>query len=350
MASLRTIGRRRTSVLRRIKAIWNPSWFQDGRRSQGYFEGWYLKCVDAAGDHPVAVIPGIALDPDGEQSHALVQLIRSGGRTTYWEFPLDQFRFAPSGFEIEIGPNRFTSRGMDLDLTGESGVLKGHLEFGTWKAWTITLLSPGAMGWYRFVPFMETYHGVLGFDHAVSGLLEIDGEELVFDGGRGYAEKDWGRSFPSSWIWAQSNNFTMNGSEQVGTSVMISVARIPWMGGSFVGFVVGFLHEDRLHRFTTFNGARMVRLSVHDGSANLAFERGGSRLEVTITGMSPGKLRSPVMGTMDGTVWEGLDARIVVELRENDELVFSGTGRTAGVELMDDADELGAGVHHTRGS
>ncbi len=348
MASLRTIGRRRTSVFRRIRAIWNPAWFQDGRRSGGYFEGWYFKCVDATGDHPVAVIPGIALGPDGDRSHAFVQLIRSGGRTTYWEYPLEQFRFAASDFELEIGPNRFTPRGMDLDLHGEPGVLKGHLEFDTWKAWPVTPLSPGAMGWYRFVPFMETYHGVLGFDHEISGRLQIDGEELVFDGGRGYAEKDWGRSFPSSWIWAQSNNFSEDGAERVGTSVMISVARIPWMGGAFVGFVVGFLHEGRLHQFTTYNGTRMDRLSIHDGSANLAFERMRDRLEVTITGMSPGKLRSPVMGTMDGTVWEGLDARIVAELRENGRLVFSGTGRMAGVELMDDADELGAGVHHKR--
>lgn len=348
MASLRTIGRRRTSLLRRMKAVWNPSWFQDGRRSQGYFEGWYFKCVDASGEHPIAVIPGVALDRDDKRSHAFVQLIRAGGQTTYWEYPLDQFRFASSGFDIEIGPNRFTSQGIELDLGGEPGTLRGRLEFGPWNAWPVTPFSPGAMGWYRFVPFMETYHGVLGLDHTVSGRLEIDGEELVFDGGRGYAEKDWGRSFPSSWIWAQSNHFSEEGAVRVGTSVMVSVARIPWMGGAFVGFVVGFLHEGRLHRFTTYNGARMDRLSAHDGHANLAFEHKGSRLEVTITGMSPGKLRSPVMGTMEGTVWEGLDARIVVELRDSDRLVFSGTGRAAGVELMDDADELGAGVHHRR--
>ncbi|WP_243392439.1 MULTISPECIES: tocopherol cyclase family protein [unclassified Mesotoga] len=26
-------------------------------------------------------------------------------------------------------------------------------------------------------------------------------------GGKGYIEKDWGRSLPDAWIWMQSNNF-----------------------------------------------------------------------------------------------------------------------------------------------
>ena len=40
---------------------------------------------------------------------------------------------------------------------------------------------------------------------------------------RGYVEKDRGRSFPSLWIWMQSNSFR----KQPGTSLFFSVARIP---------------------------------------------------------------------------------------------------------------------------
>ncbi|MCK7537696.1 MAG: tocopherol cyclase family protein [Marinilabiliales bacterium] len=30
-----------------------------------------------------------------------------------------------------------------------------------------------------------------------------------FSGGRGYIEKDWGHSFPSAYVWMQSNHFQL---------------------------------------------------------------------------------------------------------------------------------------------
>ncbi|MDO8847132.1 MAG: tocopherol cyclase family protein [Coriobacteriia bacterium] len=327
----------------RLSKPWHPGWYQNGRKRQGYFEGWYFKCVDASAQHAVALIPGISLAPDGVGSHAFVQLIRAGGRTAYWEYPAEEFRFATDRFEIEVGPNRFSSAGAWLDTGGAEGRMTGELRFGDWSAWPVRPLSPGVMGWYRFVPFMETYHGVLGLDHAVNGALEIDGSALDFSGGRGYVEKDWGRSFPSAWVWAQSNHFGA-----AGTSVMISVARIPWLGGSFVGYIVGLLHDRVLHEFTTYNGARMRAFSLQDGEARMTLERAGQRLELTVEGAHPGELRSPLLGSMDGTVWESLDARIGVKLSQGDSLVFEGRGLHAGVELMDESGDLEAGLRPKR--
>ena len=51
------------------------------------------------------------------------------------------------------------------------------------------------MGWFAWVPRMECYHGVLGFDHAVQGHIAVDGNTLDFNDGRGYIEKDWGYAF-----------------------------------------------------------------------------------------------------------------------------------------------------------
>lgn len=323
--------------------LWHPDWYQDGPKQRGYFEGWYFKCVDAGAEHAVALIPGISLPADGVGAHAFVQLIRAGGHTVYWEYPADEFRFAADRFEIEVGPNRFTSTGALLDARGPAGELKGELRFGEWTPWPVGLLSPGIMGWYRFVPFMETYHGVLGLDQAVDGQLQVNGSVLDFSGGRGYVEKDWGRSFPSAWVWAQSNHF---GSP--GTSVTISVARIPWLGGSFVGYIVGLLHGGELHAFTTYNGAKMRAFSIRDGEARMVLERAGLQLELTIEGAHPGVLRSPVLGSMDGTVWESLDARIALRMTRGDAVIFEGDGLHAGVELMDEAGVLEAGLGRKR--
>ena len=344
MPHLLTLGSARTSLAYRTAAIWDPGRFQDGRRTHGYFEGWYLKCVGAGGTHPVAVIPGVSLDRHGQTSHAFVQLIQTGGQTAYWEYPIEEFRFSPDGFEVEIGPNQFSAAGMVLDLHGEAGRVSGSVSFGGWNPWPVRSLSPGIMGWYRFVPFMETYHGVLSMDHALAGSLEVDGTSLDFKNGRGYVEKDWGRSFPSAWIWSQSNHFGPAGTASPGTSASISVARIPWLGSSFVGYIIGLLHDGELYAFTTYNGAKVRSFALRDGEAHLVLGRRDLELEIAIEGAHPGELRSPVLGAMDGVVWESLEARVRVQLRRGGRTLFEGSGHHAGVELMDDRGELAAGI------
>ena len=48
------------------------------------------------------------------------------------------------------------------------------------------------MGWYRFVPFMECFHGVVSLNHELEGDFLIENQVFSFDGGKGYIEKDWG--------------------------------------------------------------------------------------------------------------------------------------------------------------
>jgi tocopherol cyclase len=154
---MRSIGPRRSPAAYRAAAIWDPGRFQDGRRKHGYFEGWYLKCVGTGGAHPIAVIPGVSLDREAQSSHAFVQLIQTGGRTAYWEYPIEEFRFSADGFEIEVGPNRFSAAGMTLDLHGDAGRVSGSVEFGGLSPWPVRALLAG-------------HHGVVSF-RAVHGDL-----------------------------------------------------------------------------------------------------------------------------------------------------------------------------------
>ena len=92
----------------------------------------------------------------------------------------------------------------------------------------------------------------------------------------------------------------------------------------------------------------MRAFSVRDGEARMILERADLRLELIIEGAHPGELRSPVLGSMDGTVWESLDAQIAVRLSRGDALVFEGRGLHAGVELMDESGDLEAGLRQKR--
>ena len=104
----------------------------------------------------------------------------------------------------------------------------------------------GAMGPVGWIPGLECTHAILSFDHVLRGSLTLSfdagdssGEEkaslpsaVVFDNGRGYTEKDFRRSFPSCWIWLQSNSFRKN----TGTSLFVSIARLPLFGLELPGF------------------------------------------------------------------------------------------------------------------
>ncbi len=46
------------------------------------------------------------------------------------------------------------------------------------------------MGWYRFLPFMECYHGVISLTHNLKGKIIVDNKIFAFENGKGYIEKD----------------------------------------------------------------------------------------------------------------------------------------------------------------
>jgi len=325
----------------RFGRIWNPAGFQGDGVTRRYFEGWYFKHVDAEKHTTVAVIPGISYSEDGQTSHAFVQIVPPHGETHYFAYPIEEFSFDPSSpFSIRIGANTFSREGIVLDLHDAGRHVTGEVRYGSWWPWPVTTFSPGIMGWYRFVPRMETYHGVLSMDHELSGALTVDGEHVGFDAGRGYIEKDWGRSFPSSWIWAQSNSF-----ERTGVSLSLSVAKVPWMGSSFVGNIAGLLLDGQLHRFATYTGARPTAVETFPNEARITLADKHEELEVHVRGCEALILKAPVLGAMESRAAESLGGSIDVTLRTlrggRAGVVYQGNGTCAGIEVMNDKDELG---------
>jgi hypothetical protein len=311
----------------------HPAWYQGYRARPPYFEGWYFKLIDPTERHRYAVIPGIFLGQD--DSHAFVQVLDGvTGETTYHEYPADAFKAAEDSFDIRVGPNRFTLERIELQIASEERTVTGVLGFGGSKPWPVTLLSPGIMGWYAWVPRMECYHGVLSFDHQIHGELTVDGQAIDFSAGRGYIEKDWGRSFPSAWVWTQTNHF-----ETPGTSLTASIAIIPWLGSSFLGFIIGLWHGHRLYRFATYTGARMDQLTVEENHARWVVRDRRYRLEVNALrdgGFQTGVLRGPTGLDMGGRVPESLQAIVDVRLSRitDGQIIFEETGRNAGLEIV----------------
>lgn len=317
-----------------IKNTLNPAMYHGHGMRPPFFEGWYFKLVSSDETRRMAVIPGIIL---GEKGHAFVQVLDgASGHSSYHVFPMDAFWASQEDFEVRIGKNRFTTQQVSLDIDDELGRIRGELRFEGVSPWPVSLVSPGIMGWYAWAPRMECYHGVLSFDHAIQGALQVDGASLDFSRGRGYIEKDWGQSFPAAWVWFQSNHF-----DQPETCLTASVAIIPWLGSAFRGFIIGLWRQRRLYRFATYSGAKIEKLSIGGQQVDWSVRDRHYRLEMQARQALGGLLFGPTRVEMGKRVDETLDANVELRLsRLSGETLFEGRGRYAGLEVEGELEKL----------
>ncbi|WP_229388325.1 tocopherol cyclase family protein [Methanosarcina sp. DH2] len=261
----------------------------------------------------------------------------------YFKYPLDDLKANDKKFELTIGGSSFSIDGMRLNLEQGGDLIAAQTSFKNMHPWPVKLLSPGVMGWYAFVPGMECYHGILSMDHAIEGFIEADSIRTDLTGGRGYIEKDWGVSMPSSWIWMQTNHFGREG-----ISLSGSIAKIPWLGNYFTGYIFGFLYDIKLYRFTTYSGAKVTALDVTDNNIRIRLENKEYRLDIDADRSEGVELPAPKLGEMTAKVNESLRSSINVTLLKKNgsgtELIYSGTGRNAGLEFMGDIAELIKGL------
>lgn len=330
--------------------IWNPGVFQGKEKKKDYFEGWYFKSVSKDEKADFAIIPGVSITRDPLKSHAFIMVMDARKKKLYYyEYPLKKFWASKDQFEIRIGRNSFSSTEMILDLEDKEHHIKAHLKFENIIPWPVKLLSPGVMGWYTFIPFMECYHGVLSFNHTIEGYVDVNGERNDFTGGKGYMEKDWGSSMPSSWIWMQTNHF-----EEEDVSLFGSIAKIPWIKSYFTGYIFGFYYKGRLYRFTTYTGAKIDKLTVSKNQIEIIILDKHYQLEISASRTEGVDLPAPSLGEMKSRVNESLKSRIHVKLlerntqsnrsevnnKDKNEVIFEGTGRNSGLEFVGNLDEL----------
>ena len=317
--------------LLRWRSTWHPNMYHGWGRQRSYFEGWYFKIVDATEQHVFAVIPGISKKEDG-QAHAFIQVLDGKQcKASYHDFGAAEFVPSEKHFHLKLGGNSFSSNHLQLDLPE----LQGRLDFHSPTPWPKMLGAPGIMGWYGFVPFMQCFHGVVSLHHSLSGTMKVHGQSTDFSGGIGYCEKDWGTSFPRSYIWMQTNHFP----QEKEICLMASVAHIPWLGSYFIGYIVGFLWEGKLHRFATYTGAKM-KAALSDKEVYLGFKDRRFRLEITGQQAPGADLVSPLTGEMKGKVNESMQATLHVRFFDKEKLVFEGMGRNAGLEIAGEVGEV----------
>lgn len=317
-----------------FKKAGNTIIFQGNKKKKNYFEGWYFKMVANDGSSILSLIPGISLSSDGKEQHAFIQIINGiTAETSYYSFPIEEFSFSKKEFAIRIADSYFSKDSIIIDVKDENSIISGKITMFDQVEYTSDrLLNAGIMGWYRFVPFMECYHGVASLTHSLNGKLIVNNEVHDFTGGKGYIEKDWGSSMPSSWIWMQSNNFSDENS-----SFMLSIADIPWLKKSFTGFLGFFYHNNKIHHFATYRPTKL-QLEIADSSElKIKIENKKNTFIINARSNNAGILKAPVKGTMDRRIPESINATIKITMMDKKgAVIFMDSTNIAGLEMVGD--------------
>lgn len=322
-----------------VQGILHPEAFHGAGEPTPFFEGWYVKLVTPGpSSRSIALIPGVFRGRAAGSAHAFIQVVDPDvGRVRYERFDVNAFQGAPDAFDVRIADNQFGASGVRVNLPH----CAGEVRFGELQAWPVRWSSPGVMGWYAWIPVMQCYHGIVSLDHPLTGHLDVPGGRLSFEGGRGYIEKDWGRSFPKRWVWMQSNHF-----DEEGVCLTASIADVPWFGGAFPGFLVGFWRGGKLLRMTTYTGAKVTRLEKTLNGAVLELEDDNHRLAIEARGGRPVGIHMPSTTSMEGVVYEHLGAVLDVRLSRRleaggrEEVLFESQGAQAAFEVQGDVQGL----------
>jgi len=313
-----------------LRRLFNPEIFQGNLKKRHYFEGWYFKQVARDQSSTFSFIPGVSLvenDP-----HAFIQIMNGFTRSTdYIKYPLEEFAWDKRKLFLKVGSSTFTDSGIILDIENETMKLAGQIDFSNVIRYPKSILAPGIMGWYSFIPFMECNHGIVSVNHDLKGGISINGNKIEFTGGKGYIEKDWGTSFPEAWIWIQSNNF-----KEHDTSFSFSIAKIPWLGRFFIGFIAFLYHNNKFYLFSTYNKSVVSEIKHDKAEIEITVSNRMNILNIKVIKNSFENLIAPVSGEMSRTIKESVDSEVHLKLLDKyDKMEFEGTGKSVGLEIIE---------------
>ena len=315
--------------MKKLFLIKNPELFQGEKyinSNKRYFEGWYFK--NSNNKDGISFIPGISIDR--QEKKAFIQVITNDS-SYFVNYNIDNFKFSHTPFYIKIDDNFFSKDSIHIDINDNSQnlIIFGNIKYSKIKNINTNFLNPNIMGPFSYIPFMECNHAILSMKSIADGLIDINNKRITFDNGIGYVEKDWGYSFPKSYIWCQGNSF-----ENSNASFMISIADIPFKAFNFRGFICSLIINNNEFKFTTYNNSKLIKYDIYNNSINIILNKGPYSLNITSKYTSGHRLLAPIKGKMEKNIFESITTSIVVTLKKDNIIIFSDISENCGLEIV----------------
>ncbi len=322
-----------------MKEIFNPNLYHGKHKSKNFFEGWYYKIVDKKNNYKLAIIPGISYGNSHDEHHSFIQIFNGKDiKFDYLSYDVEDFKYNNNKFRICINSNIFSLENINISINNKDININGNMIFKNIVKWPDSIINPGSMGFYNYLRFMECYSQVCVMNGSVVGELNINGINVDFTGGKVYIEKNWGSSFPKSWIWIQSNFF-----KNRKASVTCSVATIPFPIRDFTGFLIGVTLENQFYSFTTINHSKINISSLGDDVILTATKK---NLKLTLRTYSNPEnfltLKAPNNGSMTASVNETISGKVYMLLEDTylNKVIFEDTGFSSGIEYGGDFEKF----------
>lgn len=315
--------------MKTLHLIKHPECFQGEKNllnSSNYFEGWYFKISN--GSDVICFIPGINIE--NGNSYAFIQIIFKE-KSYYISYPFSEFSFSNYPFFIKIGKNIFSMNEINLNINDISSSLKinGKISFFDLNSISSNIFAPNIMGPFSYFSSMECNHAILSMHNKVKGHIIFNNKFISFNNGFAYIEKDWGTSFPQSYIWCQASEFSSKTA-----SFMLSVAKVPFGPLVFNGSIAVLSFLDKEYKFTTYYGCRIKEFIINNNSFSIQIKQGNRILKISSISNNGLSLMAPVKGKMNKEILESISSNIYVELKENNNIVFSDTSINCGLEIV----------------
>lgn len=239
--------------------------FHGCSHTHSFFEGWYFKHQSSS--HTLILIPAFHLGPSG-QSYASLQVILDN-TSYYLPFSSRDFAADTERLSVRLGQSIFSGKGCRLHIDLPDGTpIRGHIGYNR-------LHSPkrSFMGPFAHLP-LPCFHEVLSLAHRLRGQVLVGEEIWDFNQGLGYLEKDWGTSFPDSYLWLQCGWHSPTSC----TSLMLTVADLKFRQHPVTACSSLILHDGKEYRLSTYQGARLIRY----GARRIALRQGSYLLQIIL--------------------------------------------------------------------
>ncbi len=265
-----------------------------------YFEGWYTRVHTDSKDF--AIIFGLSTHQ--EKKEAFIQYLDTRQSKVY-SFSWDSFTYTSHPFQIKIDTNLLSLNYLRLQLPD----IEIELYHENLTPLDTNWFSPTIMGPFSYLP-MECIHSVISLHHHVVGYIK-EGQNYHEIDGTGYMEKDRGTSFPSEYLWFQSNQ------NKESPCFFLSYAHIPFAFSSFQGCICVLMLEKQ-YRFATYLGCRV---NINHKNKSIVLHQSPYELIISFDYPQGHTLTSPIQGVMSGRVNETLEAEANVTLKKKNILI-----------------------------
>ncbi|MCI8401655.1 MAG: hypothetical protein HFI38_06115 [Lachnospiraceae bacterium] len=243
---------------------------------RSYFEGWYFK--HQSPEHTLILIPAFHAGKKGQKSASLQILLDEA--SYHLSFDGADFKASADRLHICLGQNVFCEKGCRIHVDAPGLTLRGHLYYGAFCPPRRSFMGP-----LSHMP-LPCFHEVLSLFHSLRGRLLVNGQVWDFNDGCGYLEKDWGTSFPGSYLWLQGAH---KKTPEHRTSLMLAVAGLGNDRQPVTACSSLLLHEGRQYRLSTYQGGRLLRFE----GRRIALKQGPYLLQVILPPQASSSLRDP---------------------------------------------------------